>query len=246
LAVVTPVRLLADCASELLLTIPHLTGNDALGSSIRLGAKSVANFELLPEPPVSRARDNQWPQFPRVRKTDYGHQEVADKFGKDPRTYSITTTKFEKDDEGNLAALHTAAVQWTKDAQGRWKMEKVPGSEKRWPCQACFLALGFLSPEKEAFASLSLEQDGRGNIKADDNKGKSPYATSVPNVYACGDARRGQSLIVWGIQEGRACAAVIDTQLQGNTRLPWAGGIPARRFDKFVTNSPREKVASAA
>ena len=206
------------------------TGNDCIGTSVRHGAASVSNFELLPQPPEARARDNPWPQWPRIFRTDYGHTEVAEHFGDDPRTYQISTTKFEKDDEGNLVALHTVEVRWEKDASGKWQMSKVPGSEKRWPCDLCLLALGFLGPENEALKSLGIEQDGRSNIKADDNNGKAPYKTNRANVWACGDARRGQSLIVWGIQEGRACAAAVDAELEGGSRLAWAGGLPKRQY----------------
>lgn len=208
------------------------TGNDCIGTSIRHGAASVDNFELLPMPSTNgRTRDNPWPQWPRIMRTDYGHTEAREKYGDDPRTYEITTTQFEKDSEGKLVALHTQQVNWAKDASGKWNMVKVEGSEKRWECDLVFLALGFLSPEKEAFSSLGLDQDGRGNIKADDQHGKVPYKTSVEKVWACGDCRRGQSLIVWGIQEGRACAAAIDNELMGSTRLPWAGGIVKRSFE---------------
>jgi glutamate synthase (NADPH/NADH) len=208
------------------------TGNDCIGTSIRHGATSISNFELLPMPSkTGRTRDNPWPQWPRIFRTDYGHNEVAEKFGEDPRTYEITTTSFEKNDEGKLVAVHTQHVKWEKDASGRWQMNKVPGSEKRWEADLVFLSLGFLAPEKEAFASLNLEQDGRGNIKADDREGQSPYKTSVEKVWATGDCRRGQSLVVTGIMEGRSCAAAIDAELEGESRLPWSGGIAKRVFN---------------
>ena len=222
------------------------TGNDCIGTSVRHGAASVVNFELLPQPPDARARDNPWPQWPRIFRTDYGHTEVSEHFGNDPRTYQISTTRFEKNDEGTLVALHTVQVKWEKDASGKWQMAKVPGSEKRWPCDLCLLALGFLGPENEALKSLGIEQDARSNIKADDNKGKKPYRTSKSNVYACGDARRGQSLIVWGIQEGRACAAAIDEELQGSSRLPWAGGIAKRTYNQHSVGAQKQALSVAA
>ena len=114
------------------------------------------------------------------------------------------------------------------DASGKWQMNKIPGSEKRFPCDLCLLALGFLGPENDALKSLGIEQDARSNIVADTNKGAKPYKTNVSGVYAAGDCRRGQSLIVWGIQEGRACAAQVDSDLMGSSRLPWAGSIPKR------------------
>ncbi|PWN54002.1 putative glutamate synthase [Violaceomyces palustris] len=220
------------------------TGNDCIGTSVRHGAKSVVNFELLPQPPESRAAGNPWPQWPRIFRTDYGHTEVAENFGTgDPREYCISTTSFEKDESGKLVALNTVRVAWEMDASGKWQMNKVPGSEQRFPCDLCLLALGFLSPETQALESLGIEKDGRGNIKADDNKGKAPYKTSVPGVYAAGDCRRGQSLIVWGIQEGRAAAAVIDEDLEGSTRLPWAGGIKRRTFEGLKSQT---KVSATA
>lgn len=206
------------------------TGNDCIGTSVRHGAASVVNFELLPQPPDARARDNPWPQWPRIFRTDYGHSEVTEHYGRDPRHYQISTTQFEKDAEGNLVAVHTVEVAWEKDASGKWQMNKIAGTEKRWPCELCLLALGFLGPENEAIKSLALQQDARSNISAQDSKGALPYRTSVDGVWACGDARRGQSLVVWAIHEGRACAQVIDEQLRGSSRLPWAGSIAKRTY----------------
>ena len=206
------------------------TGNDCIGTAVRHGAASVTNFELLPQPPEERAPNNPWPQWPRVFRTDYGHTEVKAKWGNDPREYCISTTDFERDENGKLVALNTVRVAWELDASGKWQMNKVPGSEKRFPCDLCFLALGFLGPENEAIKSLELKQDARSNILAEPVGGKNPYRTSVPRVYAAGDCRRGQSLIVWGIQEGRAAAAAVDTDLMGNSYLPWAGSIPHRIY----------------
>ncbi|WFD29148.1 alanine dehydrogenase [Malassezia sp. CBS 17886] len=206
------------------------TGNDCIGTAVRLGAASVTNFELLPEPPESRALNNPWPQWPRIFRTDYGHGEVKARWGNDPREYCISTSDFEKDESGKLIALNTVRVSWDLDASGKWQMGKVPGSEKRFPCDLCFLALGFLGPENKAIESLGIKQDARSNIVASTNKGPHPYQTSVERVYAAGDCRRGQSLIVWGIQEGRACAAQVDTDIMSNSYLPWAGSIPHRIF----------------
>jgi len=218
------------------------TGNDCIGTSVRHGAKSVVNFELLPQPPESRARDNPWPQWPRIFRRDYGHTEVEDKFGKDPREFQISTTSFEKDEEGNLKGLNTVRVQWEKDASGKWQMNKVSGSEEFYPAELCFLCLGFLGPEDAALKTMGIEQDGRSNIKADDLKGPRPYRTSVDKVWAAGDCRRGQSLVVWGIQEGRACASELDAELSGMTLLPTAGGIKKRTF---ATNSAAVKQLTA-
>jgi len=161
------------------------TGNDCIGTSMRHGAKSVTNFELLPKPPASRAPDNPWPQWPRIFRTDYGHTEVAAHFGSDPREYCISTKEFVLDDEGKLKGLNTGTrwifdrgtivnghssavvvrVEWTKDSAGRWKMEEVPGSAKFFPAELVFLALGFLGPENPVIKALGVKQDGRTNIQ---------------------------------------------------------------------------------
>ncbi|TFY80717.1 hypothetical protein EWM64_g3297 [Hericium alpestre] len=172
------------------------TGNDCIGTAMRHGAKSVVNFELLPQPPVSRARDNPWPQWPRVFRTDYGHTEVAAHFGHDPREYCISTKEFVLGEDGKLQGLNTVRVEWTKDSGGRWKMEEVLGSEKFFPAQLVFLALGFLGPQPEAVKALNVKQDSRSNIQTPNRK----YITNVEGVFAAGDCRRGQSLIVWGIK----------------------------------------------
>ncbi|KAF9049321.1 NADPH-dependent glutamate synthase [Hymenopellis radicata] len=203
------------------------TGNDCIGTSMRHGAASVTNFELLPRPPVARGRDNPWPQWPRIFRTDYGHTEVAAHFGNDPREYCISTKDFVLNDEGKLCGLNTVRVEWTKDSGGRWKMEEVPGSETFFPAQLVFLALGFLGPQQEVIKALDIKQDARSNIQTAHKK----YSTNVEGVFAAGDCRRGQSLIVWGINEGRGAAAEVDSWLCGNTRLPSAGGIKTRVFN---------------
>ncbi|KIL69620.1 hypothetical protein M378DRAFT_97356 [Amanita muscaria Koide BX008] len=200
------------------------TGNDCIGTAMRHGANSVTNFELLPKPPASRGRDNPWPQWPRIFRTDYGHTEVAAHFGDDPREYSISTKEFVLDEQGNLRGLNTVRVEWTKDSGGRWKMEEVPASERFFPAQIVLLALGFLGPESELIKALGVQQDARSNIQTPPKK----YATNVEGVFAAGDCRRGQSLIVWGINEGRGAAAEADSYLSGTTRLPSAGGIKPR------------------
>ena len=149
------------------------TGNDCIGTAMRHGAKSVTNFELLPKPPASRGRDNPWPQWPRIFRTDYGHTEVAAHFGSDPREYCISTKDFVVDENGQLKGLNTVRVEWTKDSGGRWKMEEVPGSQKFFPAQLVFLALGFLGPEAELLKSVGLKQDARSNIQTPPNVRKS-------------------------------------------------------------------------
>jgi len=203
------------------------TGTDCIGTAMRHGAKTIVNFELLPRPPVSRGRDNPWPQWPRIFRADYGHTEVAAHFGDDPREYSISTKNFIIDEDNKLTGINTVRVEWTKDSSGRWKMEEVPGSEKYFPAQLVFLALGFLGPQNEVLKALGIKQDARSNIQTPPKK----YSTTVEGVFAAGDCRRGQSLIVWGINEGRGAAAEVDRYLSGgSTRLPAAGGIKSRTF----------------
>jgi len=210
------------------------TGNDCIGTSVRHGAKSVTNLELLPTPPGTRAADNPWPQFARIFRKDYGHTEVEHHFGADPREYSISTLKFVVDENGALKGLDTIKVEWTKDDKGAWKMAQVKGSEKFIPAQLCLLALGFLGPETAAIKQLGLEQDPRSNIKAN----TTDYHTGYENVFAAGDCRRGQSLVVWGINEGRRAAASIDSYLMSApSPLPVAGSIKSRSHTKRVALS---------
>ncbi|KAG0767350.1 hypothetical protein G6F62_003329 [Rhizopus arrhizus] len=197
------------------------TGNDCIGTSVRHGCKSVVNFELLPQPPKTRAHDNPWPQFARVFKVDYGHSEVQAHFGKDPREYCVLSKEFIGDGQGNIKGIKTVRVEWTKDEAGRWAMKEIEGSEEFFEADLVLLSMGFLGPEEAIVKQLQLKQDGRSNIET----GKGKYSTTIPGVYAAGDCRRGQSLIVWGINEGRQCAREVDADLVGNTYLPVAGGI---------------------
>jgi len=148
-------------------------------------------------------------------------------FGNDPREYCISTKEFVVDDGGKLRGLNTVRVEWTKDSGGRWKMEEVPGSDKFFPAQLVFLALGFLGPQSDVIRALGVMQDARSNIQTPTKS----YTSNIDGVFAAGDCRRGQSLIVWGINEGRGAAAEVDAWLSsGLTRLPSAGGIKARSF----------------
>jgi len=192
------------------------TGTDCIGTSLRHGCKSMVNFELLPEPPPDRAPDNPWPQWPRVFRVDYGHEETSAKFGKDPRTYCVLSKKFLDDGNGNVAGIQTVTVDWQKDDKGQWKMAEVPGSEKEYKADLVFLAMGFLGPEETLVPKLGLETDPRSNFKAEYGQ----YATSVDGVFAAGDCRRGQSLVVWAINEGRECAREVDRYLMGSSELP--------------------------
>ena len=191
------------------------TGTDCIGTSIRHGCKSLVNFELLPQSPAERAEDNPWPLWPVIHRVDYGHEEGIERFGSDPRQYCILTKEFIGDDAGNVTAVKTVEASWTQ-TDGRWNMEEVAGSEKTWDADLVLLSMGFLGPEHYVSNHIGIEYDDRSNYKADYGK----YATSVKGVYAAGDCRRGQSLVVWGINEGREAAREIDRDLMGTTSLP--------------------------
>ncbi len=191
------------------------TGTDCIGTSLRHGCRSLVNFEVLPRPPVCRAPDNPWPQWPRVLRTDYGHEEAAARFGNDPRHYCLLTREFMGDEHGHVRAVKTIDVQWT-GTNGKFCLAEVPGTEKIWPANLVLLAMGFLGPEDTIAKRLGLETDARSNFKADYGQ----YATSIEGVFAAGDCRRGQSLVVWAIHEGRGAARQCDLYLMGHTELP--------------------------
>ena len=192
------------------------TGTDCVGTSMRHGCTSLVQVEILPKPPLERAKDNPWPEWPKVYKLDYGQEEAAAKFGHDPRVYLTTATKFEGDEHGQVKAVHTVEVHWEKNDKGQFIPKHVPGTEKVLPAQLVLLAMGFLGPEQPLLDALNIERDARTNVKADFNK----YSTNLPNVFACGDCRRGQSLVVWAFNEGRGAARECDRFLMGKTDLP--------------------------
>ena len=191
------------------------TGTDCVGTSMRHGCRSLIQFEILAKPPLTRAADNPWPQWPKVYKLDYGQEEVAAVFGADPREYLIQTKRFVGDAEGRVKELHTVRVEWVRD-NGRVIPREIPGSERVFPAQLVLLAMGFLGPESPLLDQLGVEKDARTNAKADHGK----FATNVPGVFAAGDMRRGQSLVVWAINEGRGAARECDRYLMGETTLP--------------------------
>jgi glutamate synthase (NADPH/NADH) small chain len=195
------------------------TGTDCIATSIRHGCRSLVNFELLPKPPAERADDNPWPEWPRIFRVDYGHEEAESKFGRDPREFQLLSKEFLVDDEGNLSGIKTVQVEWTKNNDDGWSMSEVAGSEKDWPAQLILLAMGFLGPEAYLAESMGLEVDPRSNFQAIHGK----FATSINGVFAAGDCRRGQSLVVWAINEGRGAARAIDGFLQGTSNLPAPG-----------------------
>ncbi|MEB3310481.1 MAG: glutamate synthase small subunit [Snowella sp.] len=192
------------------------TGTDCVGTSIRHGCNSVVQLEIMPKPPDERAANNPWPEWPKVYKLDYGQEEAEALFGDDPRAYLRTATHFEGDENGNVKAVHTVEVQWEKNEKGQFIPKHIPGTEKILPAQLVLLAMGFLGPEEPLIKALNLEQDNRGNVKADHGK----YVTSIPGVFAAGDCRRGQSLVVWAFNEGRGAARACDLYLMGSTDLP--------------------------
>ncbi len=185
------------------------TGTDCIGTSVRHGCTQLVNFELLPEPPQTRATDNPWPQWPRIFRVDYGHAEVKARFGRDPREFCVLSKEFIDDGKGNVAGIRTVRVEWTRTANGRFDMTEIPGSEETFEADLVLLAMGFLGPEEAAGKMLGLDFDPRTNFHAEYGK----YSTNVPGVFAAGDCRRGQSLVVWAINEGRDAAKAIDNYL---------------------------------
>ena len=184
------------------------TGTDCVGTSLRHGCRSILQLEIVPMPPVGRAVDNPWPQWPKIYRLDYGQEEAKALFGDDPRQYAIQTTKFVGDSSNNLKEIHTVRVEWVKD-NGRTVPRNVPGSEQVFPAQLILLAMGFSGPENQLLDQLGVEKDPRTNAKTAPGK----FSTSIEGVFAAGDMRRGQSLVVWAIGEGRAAAQVNATSI---------------------------------
>jgi NADPH-dependent glutamate synthase beta subunit-like oxidoreductase len=178
----------------------------------------MVNFELLPQPPHQRAGDNPWPQWPKIFRTDYAHEESKARFGADPREYCVLTKEFIGDASGQVSGLTTVQVEWRSEG-GQFKLHEVPGSERTWKANLVLLAMGFLGPESYASELLKVETDQRSNYRAIHGN----FATSVPKVFAAGDCRRGQSLVVWAINEGRGAARAIDEFLMGASSLPAPG-----------------------
>ncbi len=191
------------------------TGTDCVGTALRHGCRSITQFEIVPRPPDERAPDNPWPQWPKVYKLDYGQQEAEALYGREPRNYSITTKQMVGDAAGRVAELHTMDVEMVME-NGRPIFREIPGSERSWPTQLVLLAMGFLGPENTLLRAFDVQADPRSNVKAEYGK----FATSQPGIFSAGDMRRGQSLVVWAINEGRAAAREVDRYLMGVTSLP--------------------------
>jgi glutamate synthase (NADPH/NADH) small chain len=192
------------------------TGTDCVGTSMRHGCKSLAQLEILPKPPLHRAPDNPWPQWPKTYKLDYGQEEAAAKFGADPRVYLVTAKKFIPDAHGHVSGVEIVDVQWERNDKGQFIPKQMVGTERILPAQLVLLAMGFLGPEDAIAQQLNVMRDERSNYKADYGK----YTTNIPGVFSAGDCRRGQSLVVWAINEGRQAARECDRYLMGTTVLP--------------------------
>ena len=188
------------------------TGSDCVGTSRRQGAKSIANFEVMPMPGKGRPLQQPWPYWPMKLRHSTSHTEGCQRF------WSIMTKEF-IGSKGHVQALRTVTVEFSPDASGRLKMSEVPGTEYEWPASLVLLALGFVGPERDnVIAKLGVELDERGNVKTGAN-----YMTSRAGVFAAGDMRRGQSLVVWAISEGREAARCVDEYLMGRSDLPRKG-----------------------
>lgn len=189
------------------------TGTDCVATSLRHQCKSVTQLEIMPQPPVSRAPDNPWPQFPRIAKVDYGQEEAEALYGCDPRRYCVMTKKIAGDAQGRVKEVHTVEVEWVNDEHGRFVPREIPGTGKIRPAQLVLIAMGFTGPENSLLDQLGIERDERSNVRAAYGK----FATNVKGVFAAGDMRRGQSLVIWAINEGRGAARECDIYLKGLT-----------------------------
>ena len=192
------------------------TGNDCVGTSIRLGAASVLQLEMMPKAPDTRTEQNPWPEWPRVCKTDYGQEEAIAVFGHDPRVYQTTVTEFVKNKKGEVCKAKLVKLQGQKDEKtGKMRMAPVEGSEYVVDVDLVLIAAGFLGSQKYVTDAFKVELDGRTNVKTAPGE----YQTSVPGVFTAGDMHRGQSLVVWAIREGREAARAVDESLMGYTNL---------------------------
>lgn len=192
------------------------TGTDCVGTAMRQGCRTLTQFEILSKPPATRAEDNPWPEWPRVYKLDYGQEEAAARFGSDPRSYLTTIKELIGDANGAVKEIVTVQIGWEKNGDGALVPKPQPGTEKRQSAQLVLLAMGFAGPELPMLRDLNLELDARNNVKAEHEV----YTTNVKGVFAAGDCRRGQSLVVWAINEGRGAARECDRFLMGHTELP--------------------------
>ncbi len=192
------------------------TGTDCVGTAMRHGCKSLTQLEILPRPPDERQADNPWPEWPKIYRLDYGQEEAKARFGGDPRVYLTTGEKFVDDGNGGIKEMHIYDVEWARGNNGAFIPKRVPGSDRVLKADLVLLAMGFLGPEDTLLKQLSVEQDARSNAKAEHSR----FSTNIPGIFAAGDCRRGQSLVVWAINEGRGAARECDRFLMGETNLP--------------------------
>ncbi|MEI8344732.1 MAG: glutamate synthase subunit beta [Candidatus Omnitrophota bacterium] len=191
------------------------TGTDCVATAIRQNCRSLVQLEIMPRPPSSRAANNPWPEWPKLYKMDYGQEEAAGIFGQDPRLYQVTAQKFSGDEQRRVREVSVVGVEWRKDAEGRYLPAPIAGTEKNLPAQLVLLAMGFAGPEEYLLKALSVARDPRSNVSTSSDG----YATSIDGVFAAGDMRRGQSLVVWAIHEGRCAARAVDEYLMGSSLL---------------------------
>ncbi len=185
------------------------TGGDCVATSLRHKCKSLAQFEILPKPALEREKNNPWPEWPKVFKVDYGHEEYEALYGRDPREFSIMTKKFVGNSLDNIKEVHTVNIEWKKDLNGRFSPCEAPGTEKIWPADLVLICMGFLGPEDNIIKDLNIKQDERSNVLAEYGK----FKTNNNKIFAAGDMRRGQSLVAWAINEGRLAAHECDNYL---------------------------------
>ena len=199
------------------------TGADCIGTSLRHGCKDVVNFELLDKPPEERASNNPWPQWPRIYRLDYSHAENKAKNGNDPRAYHVLAKEFVGNENGQVKGVKTVEVDWSKPVEGGAPFSEVEGSEKEWPADLVLLATGFVGPELEVGDMLGIEkQNPRGNWETFTGE-HGEFISNIEGGFTAGDCRRGQSLVVWAINEGRGAARAIDIYLMGSSLLPAPG-----------------------
>jgi glutamate synthase (NADPH/NADH) small chain len=192
------------------------TGTDCVGTAMRQGCKSLTQIEILPRPPMDRADDNPWPEWPKIYKLDYAQEEASAKFGEDPRVYVTTVKSLNGDAAGQVRSLTTVQISWQQDANGRFVPAEVSGSENEIPADLVLLAMGFIGPEQPLLVGLGIQTDARSNVLAEHGR----FSTNVRGLFTAGDCRRGQSLVVWAINEGRGAARECDRYLMGSTDLP--------------------------
>ena len=212
----TPEMPIKGISSIQLVALVNVQGSGVHLVSLRHGCESLNQLEILDKPPMERADDNPWPEWPKLYFLDYGQEEAQARFGDDPRDYCVMTKKFTGDEQGYVKRIHLVTVKWEKNQQGHYVPVEVPGTEKVLPADLVLLSMGYLGPESQLLEALGIETNTRSNI----NASYGTFTTNVEKVFAAGDARRGQSLVVWAINEGRAAARECDKFLMGQTYLP--------------------------